>query len=69
MNEPLNLFFRCLGTHKPLPCKQTRVCTGAMRYQADRKFHQLDSSLASLELTEISAADAETYLPDFNTGQ
>jgi len=42
---------------------------GAMRYQADRKFHQLDGSLASLELTEISAADAETYLPDFNTGQ
>lgn len=38
---------------------------GRMRYQIDRKFEQLDGSLASLELTEISKADSETYLPDF----
>ena len=36
-----------------------------MRYQCDRKFAQLDGSLASLELTEIQKTDSERYLPDF----
>ena len=38
---------------------------GEMRYQIDRKFHSLDGSLASLELTEIKKADAQVYPPDF----
>lgn len=40
--------------------------TGAkMRYQADRKFGQLDGSLSTFELTEILSSDARNYTPDF----
>ena len=36
-----------------------------MRYQADRKFTQLDGSLNTFELTEIQSKDAPNYPPDF----
>lgn len=37
-----------------------------LRYQLDRKFEQLDGSLASLELTEISKEDSMNYSPKGN---
>jgi len=36
-----------------------------MRYQVDRKFRELAGGLTSVELVEISAADAEIHPPDW----